>query len=58
MCNGVSVKNIMSGEWSSSKVTIPEREGLFAPAVCALIVIKVRIVYDGGHRWVAAQAPL
>ena len=34
----------MSGEWSSSMVTVSDREGLFAPAFCALIVRSVRIV--------------
>ena len=38
----------MSGEWSSSMVTISDREGLFAPAFCALIVRSVRIVAAGG----------
>ncbi len=38
----------MSGDWSSSMVTMSEREGLFAPAFCALIVRRVRLVADEG----------
>ena len=38
----------MSREWSSSMVTMSEREGLFVPAFCALIVKNVRIVFAGG----------
>ena len=34
----------MSGECSASMVTMSEREGLFAPAFCALIVRSVRLV--------------
>ncbi len=34
----------MSREWSSSIVTISDREGLFAPAFCALIVRSVSVV--------------
>ena len=37
----------MSGEWSSSMVTISDREGLFVPAFCALIVRSVRVVAAG-----------
>jgi len=38
----------MSKEWPSSMVTMPEREGLFAPAFCALSVRSVRLVAVGG----------
>ena len=38
----------MSGEWSSSMLTMSEREGLFAPAFCVLIVRNVRLVPVGG----------
>ena len=38
----------MSGECSESMVTMSEREGLFAPAFCALIVRSVRLVDVGG----------
>ena len=38
----------MSGEWSSIILTRSVREGLFAPAFCALIVRNVRIVVVGG----------
>jgi hypothetical protein len=48
MCSGVSVRKIMYGEWSSSMLTMSAREGLFAPAFCALIVRSVRSVADGG----------
>ena len=38
----------MSGEWSSRMVTMSEREGLLAPAFCALSVRSVRSVAVGG----------
>jgi hypothetical protein len=38
----------MSGECSSSMVTMSEREGLFDPAFCAFIVRNVSIVAVGG----------
>ena len=41
------MRKIMSREWSSSIVTISAREGLFAPAFCALIVRRVRLVVRG-----------
>ena len=46
--SGVSVRKRMSGEWSSSMLTMSEREGLFAPAFCAFIVRRVRFVSVGG----------
>ncbi len=41
------MRKIMSREWSSSMGTISDREGLFAPAFCALIVRSVRLVAVG-----------
>jgi len=46
--SGVFVRKRMSGEWSSSMVTMSEREGLFAPAFCAFIVRSVRLVVVRG----------
>jgi hypothetical protein len=37
----------MSGEWSSIMVTMPEREGLLAPAFCALSVSIVNFIAVG-----------
>ena len=37
-----------SGEWSSRMVTMSERDGLFGPALCALIVRNVRVVFVEG----------
>ena len=34
----------MSGDWPSSMATTSAREGLFAPALCTLIVRSVRLV--------------
>jgi hypothetical protein len=48
MWSGVSIRKRTSRDWSSSMVTMSEREGLFAPAFCALIVRSVRIMADGG----------
>ncbi len=45
--SGVSVKKRMSGEWSSSMLSMPVREGLFAPAFWALMVKNVRLVVVG-----------
>ena len=41
------MRKIMSGEWASSIVTTSAREGLFAPAFCAFIVRRVRLVVGG-----------
>jgi len=38
----------MSGEWPSKMVTMSEREGMLAPALCALSVRIVRSVAIGG----------
>ena len=48
VCSGVSVINIISGAWSSSIVTMSEREGLFIPDIWALIVRNERLVDVGG----------
>ena len=48
VCSGFFVKKRMSGERSSSMVTMSEREGLFVPAFCALNMRNVRIVDVGG----------
>ncbi len=45
--SGVSVKKRMSGEWSSSMLSMPVGEGLFAPDFWALMVRNVRVVVVG-----------
>ena len=48
----------MSGEWSTGLVTMSEREGMFVPAFCALIVRNVRIVNVGGTSAGVGSGPI
>jgi len=56
--SGVSARKRMSGEWLSSMLTMSEREGLFAPAFCALIVRRVRFVSVGGAAASVSTCPV
>jgi len=58
VCSGVSVKKRMSGKWPSSIATMSEREGLFVPAFCALIVRNLRIMDVGGTSVGGSSGPV